>query len=150
MPMKTLVQNRRARFDYLIEDEVIAGIQLSGAEVKSLKNSQGSLAGAHISIRGGEAFLVHLHISPYAKAGGASAAANDPERDRKLLLNRSELDSLIGKEKGSVIIPIEVLQTGRGLIKIKIGIGHGKKKYDKREAIKKRDIDKQIRKVKMR
>jgi SsrA-binding protein len=148
--MKILVQNRRARFDYSIEDELIAGIELSGAEVKSLKSSQGSLAGAHISIRGGEAFLVHLHVSPYAKAGGANATKTDPERDRKLLLNRSELDSLIGKEKGSVIIPIEVLQTGRGLVKVKIGVGHGKKKYDKRETIKKRDIDKQIRKAKLR
>jgi SsrA-binding protein len=148
--MKILVQNRRARFDYSIEDELVAGIELSGAEVKSLKNSQGSLAGAHISIRGGEAFLVHLHVSPYAKAGGANTASSDPERDRKLLLNRRELNSLIGKEKGAVIIPIEVLQTGRGLVKVKIGIGHGKKKYDKRETIKKRDIDKQIRKAKLR
>lgn len=148
--MKTLVKNRRAFFDFAIESELFAGIQLTGAEVKSLKNSQGSLAGAHVSLRNGEAFLVHLHISPYGKAGGPNADKSDPERDRKLLLNRKEIDALIGKEKGSVVIPIEIVQTGRGLIKAKIGVGYGKKKYDKRAAIKKRDIDKQIRNVKDR
>ncbi len=142
--MKTLVQNRRARFDYRIENELVAGIELTGSETKSLKGSQGSLAGSHVAIRGGEAFLVHLHISPYAK-GGPAALSADPERDRKLLLNRREIEAMDGKQKGSVIVPLEIVQTPHGYVKVRIGIGFGKKQYDKRETIKKRDIQKQIR-----
>ena len=147
--MKTLVQNRKAFFDYNLKEEMFAGIQLDGAEVKSIKSSQASLNGAYVSIRGGEAFLAHMHVSPYAKSGKSDDEAS-AERERKLLLNRKEINALIGKEKGSVIIPVAILETPRGLIKVKIGLGYGKKKYDKRETIKKRDIDKQIRREKMR
>lgn len=145
--MKTLVQNRRARFDYRIDDELVAGIELTGSETKSLKNSQGSLNGAHVAIRNGEAFLVHLHISPYAK-GGPAAKSADPERIRKLLLNRNEIEAMNGKQKGSIIVPLEIVQTPRGFVKVRIGIGFGKKQYDKRETLKRRDVEKQIRQEK--
>lgn len=143
MAAKILVSNKRARFDYSFGDELTAGLVLSGAEAKSLKKGQASLAGAYISIRAQEPFLVHAHISAYKYAG--ERKSYNPERDRKLLLNKSEINSLIGKEKGLVIIPIEIFEDSRGLVKIKIGIGRAKKKYDKREAIKSRDIKKRIR-----
>jgi SsrA-binding protein len=140
--MKVLVNNRKAYFDYSIEDELLAGISLSGAEVKSVKKAAVSLKGAYISIQNEEAFLVHAHITPYAYAGKTES---NPERPRKLLLNKVEIKSLIGKEKGTVIIPLEIVETGRGLLKLRVGIGRGKKKFDKRETIKKRDIERRIR-----
>ena len=140
--MKVLISNRKAYFDYTFTDEIVAGISLTGAEVKSLKNASASLKGSYVSIQDEEAFLVHTHITPYAYAGNKSY---DPERKRKLLLTKKEINSLIGKEKGVVIIPLEIVETGKGLIKLKIGIGYGKKKYDKRESIKKRDVERRIR-----
>ena len=140
--MKTLVDNKKAYFDFTISEELFAGMALSGAEVKSLKAGQGSLKGAYVIIRNEEAFLTHSYVSPYVYAPSDSY---NPERDRKLLLKHSEIASMIGKQRGSVIMPLQIVQTPRGLIKLKIGLGFGKKKYDKREAIKKRDIDRQIR-----
>ena len=96
--MKILVNNRKASFDYAISDEMVAGLVLSGSEVKSLKAGQASLKGAYISIRTNpksEAFLVKAHVTPYKYAGNAKNA--DPEKDRKLLLNKHEINSLIGK-----------------------------------------------------
>lgn len=144
--MKILVNNRKASFDYAISDEMVAGLVLSGSEVKSLKAGQASLKGAYISIRTNpkpEAFLVKAHITPYKYAGNAKNA--DPEKDRKLLLNKSEINSLIGKEKGTTIIPLEIFVGRKGLVKIKIGIGKGKKKYDKRSSIKKREVERRIK-----
>ncbi|MEK7075488.1 MAG: SsrA-binding protein SmpB [Patescibacteria group bacterium] len=144
--MKILVNNRKASFDYAISDEMVAGLVLSGSEVKSLKAGQASLKGAYISIRTNpkpEAFLVKAHVTPYKYAGNAKNA--DPEKDRKLLLNKSEINSLIGKEKGTTIIPLEIFVGRKGLVKIKIGIGKGKKKYDKRSSIKKREVERRIK-----
>lgn len=139
--MKVLVNNRKAYFDFAINHELIAGLVLSGPEVKSLKAGQASLKGAYVTIRGEEAFLTKAHITPYAQAAEKNP---DPDRDRKLLLNKDEITSLIGKEKGTVMMPLEILQGRRGLIKLKIGIGKGKKQYDKRESIKKRDVKRRI------
>ena len=136
------MRNKRAFFDYTIGDQLSAGLVLSGAEVKSLKNGQGSLKGSYVSIRNGQAYLVKAHISAYKYAAQKSY---DPEHDRKLLLNKKEINSLIGKEKGLQIIPIEIIEVSRGLIKLRIGLGKSKKKYDKRETIKKRDIERRIR-----
>jgi SsrA-binding protein len=141
--MKVLVNNKQAYYDFAIADEMTAGMVLSGAEVKSLKNGQASLNGAYVSVRGGEAFLVHAHISSYKYAGDNKGY--NPEKDRKLLLNKKEIDSLIGKEKGLIIAPLQIFEGRKGLIKLKIGIGRGKKKYDKRESIKKRETDRRIR-----
>ncbi len=143
--MKILVNNRKAAFDYNISNEMIAGLVLSGSEVKSLKASQASLKGAYISIRHSpnpEAYLVKAHITPYKYAGIKNP---DPEKERKLLLNKKEISSLIGKEKGTVIIPLEIFVGTKGLIKLKIGVGKGKKKYDKRSSIKKREIERRIK-----
>jgi SsrA-binding protein len=109
--MKILVQNKRAGFDYKFDDSLIAGLVLSGPEVKSLKNGQGSLAGAYVSMRGETPLLVHAHISPYKYAGEAGKA--DPERDRRLLLNKSEIQRLLGKEKGLILIPLEIFEGRR-------------------------------------
>jgi SsrA-binding protein len=144
MDMKTLIENRKANFEYTITDRLTAGVVLSGSEVKSLKSGQGSLAGSFVNIRGGEAYLTNMHISPYKYA--ADNKTYNPERDRKLLLNHKEISSLVGKEKGTVIVPMQISQTDNGLIKVVLGIGRGKKKYDKRETIKKRDIDRDLRK----
>ncbi len=148
--MATLINNRKAFFDYAISEEMVAGLVLSGAEVKSLKAGQASLKGAYISVRyhgkSAECYLVKAHITPYKYAGNAQGTKGyDPERERKLLLNKNEIKSLIGKEKGLVIVPLEIFTT-RGLVKIKIGIGRGKKKYDKRESIKKRELQRRLQK----
>ncbi len=139
---KTLVTNKRANFDYAFSEKLTAGLVLSGAETKSLKSGQASLAGAYVTIRGQEAFLSHAYISPYKYAG---KDIGNPERERKLLLKREEISSLLGKEKGLVIIPIAIFEGSRGFIKISIGVGKPKKKYDKRESIKQKDIKKRIR-----
>lgn len=150
--MKNLVSNRKALFDFSILEEMVAGLVLTGAEVKSLKSGQGSLKGAYISVRstsgkksGGEAFLVKAHITPYKYAGENAKGKAEPERERKLLLNKNELNSLIGKEKGGIVVPLEIFEGKRGLIKIRIGIGRSKKKFDKRESIKKREVERNIR-----
>ncbi len=143
--MKSLVNNRKAYFDFAISDELIAGLVLSGGEVKSLKAGQASLKGAYVTIRGGEVYLTKAHITPYKYAGNAEGTKGiDPDRDRKVLLSRKEIDSLVGKEKGNVFMPLEILEGRKGLVKLKIGIGHGKKKYDKRESIKKRETSRRI------
>jgi SsrA-binding protein len=139
--MKTLVNNRKAYFDFTINQELIAGLVLSGPEVKSLKAGQASLKGAYVTVRGEEAYLTKAHITPYKYAADKNP---DPDRDRKLLLKKTEITSLIGKEKGTIMMPLEILQGHRGLIKLKIGIGKGKKKYDKRESIKKRETMRRI------
>ena len=95
--------------------------------------------GAYVKAFAKEPFLVHAHISPY-KCDGANKGYN-PERERKLLMNKSEIRSLIGKEKGTVIIPLEIVEAGHSLVKLKIGVGHGKKKYDKRKKYKKREVE---------
>jgi SsrA-binding protein len=143
--MKTLVNNRKAYFDFAISDELFAGLVLTGGEVKSLKAGQASLKGAYVSIRNSEAYLIKAHITPYKYAGTAAGTKGiDPDRDRKLLLNRREIDALIGKEKGSVLMPLEIVEAGKGRVKLKIGVGKGKKKYDKRESIKKRETSRRI------
>ncbi len=143
--MPTLVSNRKAVHDFAISDEMVAGLALTGGEVKSLKAGQGSLTGAYVSIRGGEAWLVKAHVTPYKYA--AQEVGYNPDRDRKLLLKKNEIMSLIGAERGTTIIPLNIFTAGHGLVKLRIGIGRGKKKYDKRESIKKRDVERRIRKV---
>lgn len=141
--MKVLAKNKEAFFNYAIEQELEAGVVLLGHEVKSVKNGTLSLKGAHVTIRGHEAWLVNAHISPYKYAG--ELPGYDPTRSRKLLLNRKEISGLIGKAKvqGMAVVPLEVYAK-RGLVKIRLGIGRGKKKYDKRESIKRREADRKI------
>lgn len=144
--MTVLGRNKEAYFDYAIEKELVAGIVLSGQEVKSVKAGDVSLKGAHVIIRGNEAFLINAHISSYKYAG--ELKGYDPTRERKLLLNRKEISGLIGKskEQGMAVVPLE-FKAMHGLVKVKLGIGRGKKKHDKRESIKKRDSEREIRRA---
>jgi SsrA-binding protein len=141
-PMKLLAKNRRAHFDYEITEHIIAGLSLTGNEVKSIKAGFASLKGAFISLHEGEAYLTNAHVTPYAHA--AHKADINPTRNRKLLLHRRQLDELIAhKQTGLSVVPTALL-LGGSLIKLEIGIGRGKKRYDKREAIKRRDTDREV------
>ena len=140
--MKSLAENKRARFDYDIKDTFTAGLALTGPEVKSVKGGNVSLSGAYVTVAINGARLINCHIGPYKYAANEKY---DPTRSRNLLLNKSEINSLLGKEKGLTIIPLDIFQGPRGLLKIKIGLGKARKKADKREYIKKRESQKEIR-----
>ena len=143
--MPNLAKNKKGLFNYDILEKKEAGIVLTGAEVKSVKNGQINLKGSYITIKGGEAFLIGAHISPYKPAAGKQKDYT-PTQERRLLLHRRELERLQGKmtSEGLTIIPISVY-TKSNLIKVEIGLAKGKKKYEKRETIKNRDIDRRIR-----
>ena len=138
-----LINNRKAGFNYEILDKYAAGIELFGFEVKSLKGGHGSLEGAHITVRGGEAYIVGMFIPPYQPNN--TPKDYDPYRNRKLLLQKSQILSLNKVEsiKGLTIVPISVYNKGAKL-KLDIATAKGKKKFDKRENIKKRDVKRQI------
>lgn len=142
--MKTLSDNKKARFDYEILEKFEAGIVLNGQEVKSIRKGNISLKGSYVIIRGGEPYLVGANIPPYQPKN--ASPDYDPERSRKLLLNKKEIDHLVGKveERGLTLIPLKVY-TKYARIKLEFGIGKGKKKSDKRETIKKRDTDREIK-----
>jgi SsrA-binding protein len=142
--MKVFADNRRANFDYDIKETFTAGMVLSGAEVKSVKQGNASLAGAYVSVSPGAANLINCHIGPYKYA---PSEKYNPTQSRKLLLNKAEINQMLGKEKGLTIIPLEIFLGHRGLVKIKIGLGKARKKTDKREYIKKRDDMKDIKKL---
>lgn len=150
--MTKLATNRRATFDYKILEKYEAGIQLTGQEVKSAKNKNISLKGAYVTINntgpGGhpEAWLINCHVSPYNKAG--DLPDYDPTRSRKLLLHKKEIRNLIGKltQKGLTLVPLS-LYTSKSRVKVKFGIGRGKKQFDKREDIKKRDSDRRLQRA---
>lgn len=135
------IRNKKAFFDYEILDRVIAGISLLGPEVKSLRAARGSLVGAFISIRDGEAFIKNFHIPKWE----FSQESIDPLRDRKLLLKKREILRLQKKldEQGFTVVPLSVFFKN-GYAKAEIALGKGKKQYDKRATIKKRDEDRRI------
>jgi SsrA-binding protein len=136
-----LIHNRKANFNYEILERFEAGMKLTGPEVKSLKNGQGSLDGAYVTVRGGEAFITGMTIPPYQVN---NMKEYDPMRNRKLLLTKDEIQRLSEIERGLTIVPISVYNK-RGLVKIEIAAVRGKKKGDKRETLKKRDTERQIR-----
>lgn len=140
--MKSLALNKRARFDYDIKDSFDAGLVLEGREVKSAKEGNVSLAGSYIKVSDKGAILVGAHIGAYKYA---PTEDYDPTHERKILLNKKELNQLLGKDKGSIIVPLEIFVGARGLIKLKVGVGFGRKKQDKREYIIKRDEEKTAR-----
>ncbi len=147
--MPTLIRNKKATFNYEILEKFDAGIELFGFEVKSIKSKQGSLEGSHVSVRGGEVFLLNTNIPPYQAAN--TPDSYDPERNRRLLLTKKEIKKLMEFEakKGLTVVPLSMYTKGN---KIKVGIAvvRGKKKFDKRESIKKkdtrRDIEREIKK----
>ncbi len=134
---KLIANNKKAYHDYFIEDKFEAGIVLHGTEVKSLRQGHCSIKEAFISIDKGEVFIQHMHINPYEKG---NIFNKDPLRTRKLLLHKSEINKLSGriKEKGYTIVPLRVYFSG-SLAKIEIALAKGKKLYDKRESIAKKD-----------
>ncbi len=140
---KVVADNRRARHDYALLERVEAGIQLMGTEVKSLRANGASLAQAHAEERGGELWLVGAHIAPYEKSG--SVGGHEPERDRKLLLHRREIDRLAGRarERGLTLVPTR-LYFKDGRAKVEVALARGKELRDKRRDIAKRDADRQI------
>lgn len=143
--MKVYAYNRRAKYDYEVKETLVAGLVLSGAEAKSIKNGSVSLTGSYVKISPKEASLINCHIGPYKYA---SQKNYEPTQTRKLLLEKKEINRLLGKEKGLVIVPLDIFQGKRGLVKIKIGLGRARKKTDKREYIKKREVDREIREYK--
>jgi SsrA-binding protein len=144
--MTNFAENRKARFDYEILETLSAGLELVGAEVKSVRGGKISLAGSFIGVRGGEAYLLGADIAPYQPKN--ASAEYDSTRPRKLLLTKSEVQKLSDAEgtKGLTIIPLSVYNKGR-FIKLDLGIARGKKKFDKRESIKKRDVERDLKRT---
>ena len=148
--MKPLAENRKAYYNYQILEKLEAGISLIGQEVKSIKLGRISLAGSYVVLREEEVFLIGANIPPYQPKNAPTDY--NPQRSRKLLLKKSEIKYLIGKvrEKGLTLVPLRVY-TKRKKIKLEFSIVKGKRKFDKREKIKKREIEKTIkRELKMR
>jgi len=137
-----IATNRRARFEYQILETLEAGIALLGPEVKSLRAGLANLADAYAIVRGNDALLLHLHISPYEQAGRDNP---DPRRDRRLLLHRREIRRLGGKlaERGLTLVPLR-LYWKDGRAKVELGLARGKRRYDKRESIKRRESDREM------
>jgi SsrA-binding protein len=144
---KVIAQNRKASHDYFIEETYEAGIVLKGTEIKSIRAGRVNLKDAYARIQNGEVFLHNMHVSPYEQGNRYN---HDPLRTRKLLLHRKEINKLIGetKEQGYTLVPLKIYLKN-GFAKILIGLGKGKKKYDKREDLKrkeaKRDIERAFR-----
>lgn len=141
---KTVVTNRQARHDYFILETFEAGVALTGTEVKSLRAGRGNLKESYAEIRDGEVFLVNCHISPYDFGNRYN---HDPLRPRKLLLHKAEIRRLYGKtrEKGLTLIPLQLYFNERGRVKVELALAKGKKLYDKREEIARRDAERRAR-----
>ena len=152
--MKEIIRNKRISHNFKILDKWQAGLKLTGSEVKSVKLGQMDLTGSYITLKSDknsnipELYLINAKITSYPKAGYAQNNYN-PLRNRKILLNRKEINSLIGKlkQKGLTLMPFSVYTTSHRLIKITIVLAKGKKKIDKRESIKKRDFDRRKNRI---
>ena len=142
MNNKLIAKNPTAYHNYFIEDKIEAGIVLFGTEIKSIRSGKVNLKDSYANIKKGEVYICGMHISPYEHG---NIFNKDPLRDRKLLLNKREINRLIGliKQKGYTLIPISIYFKGN-FVKIELGIGKGKKLYDKRQDIAKKDAQKQI------
>lgn len=141
---KVISQNKKARHDYFIEESYEAGIVLYGTELKSLRLGKVNLKDSYATIKNCEIFLCNMHISPYEQG---NIFNKDPLRDRKLLMHKMEINKLLGyiTQKGLTLVPLQ-LYFKRGKVKVQIGVAKGKKLYDKREDIAKRDAQREIEK----
>ncbi|CAN5261075.1 SsrA-binding protein SmpB [soil metagenome] len=139
------IENRRARYEYEIIEKFEAGIELSGAEVKSIREGGGTLTDVYAQPRAGQIFLRGMHIKPYFQ--GNIATAVEPDRERRLLLKKSQISRLIGQtaQQGLTLIPLRVYFTEKGWAKVELGLCRGKKAHDKRDTIKQRDVDREMR-----
>lgn len=144
MNQKVIATNPVAKHNYTISDTMEAGIVLTGTEIKSIRNGKVNLKDSYANIKNGEAFIYGMHISPYEQG---NIFNKDPLRDRKLLLNKREINKLVGliKQKGYSLVPMKLYFSG-SFVKLELGIGKGKKLYDKREDIAKKDAQMRMRK----
>jgi len=143
MKDRTVVTNRKARHDYFIDETYEAGIVLTGTEIKSVRAGRVNLRDSYVQVKDGELWLVDTHIAPYKEAGRSS---HEPKRPRKLLMHRHEINRLQGKvqEKGYTIVPLRLYLKDNKWAKVEIALARGKKLYDKRQAIRKRDIQREV------
>lgn len=139
------IRNRQAYYDYFIDDKYDAGMMLTGTEVKSLRAGRASFNDSYCYFDKGELWIKSLHIAEYSHG---TSSNHDPLRERKLLLNKKELRKIEGKikDKGVTVVPLRIFFSEKGLAKIEIGLGKGKKLYDKRETIKQRDTEREMKK----
>ncbi|ABO68342.1 tmRNA-binding protein [Geobacillus thermodenitrificans NG80-2] len=139
---KVIAQNKKARHDYFIEETYEAGLVLQGTEIKSIRNGRVNLKDSFAKVEKGEVFLHNMHISPYEQGNRYN---HDPLRTRKLLLHRREINKLIGytKEQGYTLVPLK-LYIKNGFAKVELGVAKGKKKYDKREDMKRKEAQREI------
>ena len=144
MSENVYIKNRPATFEYAIEDRLKAGIVLTGSEIKSVRNGKVSFNDSYCLFTDGELWIKSLHIAEYVNAG---YAGHTPVHDRKLLLQRKELNKWLAKvkEKGYTIVPLSMFINENGYAKVEIGLGKGKKLHDKRESIKSRDVDREVK-----
>jgi len=136
--VKTVAENRRARFDYFIEDKFEAGIALSGTEVKSLRFGEGTIAESYAEVRDGEAWLINANIPEFSHGNRFN---HEPKRPRKLLLHQREIEKMVGavERKGMTLIPLSIYFNARGRAKVELALARGKQTHDKRQSIKDRD-----------
>ncbi|MGB7294884.1 MAG: SsrA-binding protein SmpB [Candidatus Aminicenantales bacterium] len=142
--MKIVASNKKAYHNYEIIESLEAGIALLGSEVKSIREGRVSLKDSYAEIRNGEVFLLHMNISPYEQA---NIFNHDPLREKKLLLHRQQIKRLIGKirEKSYTLVPTKVMFNEKGRVKVEISLAKGKRAYEKKRAIKERELDREIR-----
>lgn len=141
--MAVEIKNKKAKFEYHLLDKYVAGIQLNGTEIKSIRQSKASIVEAYCKMEKGELFVYNMYIAEYENA---SHYNHDPKRKRKLLLNRSEINKIERKMKdvGLTIVPVLLFISDNGLAKLKIAVAKGKKLYDKREDLKQKDLKREI------
>ncbi len=142
----TVATNKKAFRDFALTNKWECGIALSGCEVKSIRDGQVNFNDSYATLEKEEVFLHNLHINPYPQAGYQH---EEPDRKRKLLLHKKEIRKLVGfiAQKGFILIPTKIYFNSRGFVKVEVALGKGKKLYDKRESIKKRDIDRSLKRT---
>lgn len=142
---RTLCSNRKAYHDYHIEESTEAGIELRGTEIKSLREGKANLKDSYVILKDGEAFLINCHISPYSHGNRYN---HDPLRNRKLLLHKEEIRRLAGKvaQRGFTLIPLRIYLS-KGIAKVEVALAKGKRQFDKREAIKEKDLRRESEKA---
>ena len=139
---KLIAENRRARFDYFLEEKLEAGLQLTGSEVKSLRNGRANIAESYAAVEGDEIMLINGYIPEYP---GANRFNHEPRRPRRLLLHKRQINKFIGatQREGFTLVPLKLYFNEKGRAKIELGLGRGKKLHDKRESEKKKDWDRE-------
>lgn len=140
---KMIANNKKAYYEYFIEDKFEAGIVLAGTEVKSIRMGKVNIKESYAQVKDGEVFIHGMHISPYEMGNRFN---RDPIRVRKLLLHKREINRLIGyiQQKGLTLVPLKIYINPKGLVKVELGVGRGKKIHDKRDSIAKRDSERRI------